>query len=276
MLEGSHTPDRPFTDQMLPAHLQALFEGLYATDLVYKPDCWKLCGDAHCCSFSRHKARFRMLARGGGQDLPLLPGEFDFLQSKGWQRQFQDYSRRTTVYDFGAGSIALDMVSSRRPGCACDHDTRTVVCRLYPLLPVFDIDGRLTGTEMLGTYEELEVLEGLAPACQVSTLPFEQLDLFLRICGLIAASPAFLFHLAAYRAAKRHVFGRLAEAKATTGKSAFALFEGAVLRRRLFDHPALKAELSSLRSTFEARYGERFAAEMRALQAPTPQPEPAG
>ena len=251
---------------MLPDHLAALFESLYATDLVYKQDCWKLCGDAHCCSFSRHKARFRMLARGGSQDLPLLPGEFDFLQSKGWQQQFHDYERHTTVYDFGEGSLALDMVSSRRPGCACDHDTRTVVCRLYPLLPVFDLDGRLVGTEALGTYEELEALEGMAPACQVSALPFEQLKLFLRICELLASSPAFLFHLAAYRAAERHVFGRLAETRAATGKSAFALFEGAFLRRRLFDHAALKAELARLKHDFEQRYGERFTSEMRALQ----------
>ena len=135
----------------------------------------------------RHKARFRMLARGDSQDLPLLPGEFEFPRGEeGGSAQFQDFSGAQAGLRFRAGSVALDTVSSRRPGCRCDHDTRTVMCRLYPLLPVFDIDGRLTGTEKLGVFEELEVLEGLAPACQISALPFEQMDLFLRICELLA------------------------------------------------------------------------------------------
>lgn len=246
----------------------ALFEALYATDLVYQPDCWKLCGDAHCCSFRRHKAKFRMLGHGGGHDLPLLPGEFEFLESKGWHTQFADYQRHRQVYDFGPAAAIFDVVSSRRPGCACDHDTRTVICRLYPLLPVFDADGHLASTEILGVYEELEQLEGIAPACQLSAVPFGQMNLFLRICGLIGSSPHLLFHLAAYRAAKRHVFARLAETKAGTGKSAFALFEGAFLRKRLFDHPTLKAELADLYGRFEGRYGSRFTEPMAGLRTP--------
>ena len=246
----------------------ALFERLYATDLVYQPDCWKLCGDAHCCSFARHKARFKILARGSGQDLPLLSGEFEFLEANGWQMQFQDFIRHRQLYDFGPGTLVYDSVSSRRPRCACDHDTRTVVCRLYPLLPVFDIDGRLAGTEVIGVYEELEQLEGIAPACQIAALPFEQMNLFLRLCELLASDPVLLFHLAAYRTAKRHVFGRLAEARTGNGKSAFALFEGAFLRRRLFDHAALKAELAGLYGTFEKRYGHRFAGGMAQLHTP--------
>jgi hypothetical protein len=246
----------------------ALFERLYATDLVYQADCWKLCGDAHCCSFARHKAKFRMLARGSSQDLPLLPGEFEFLEARGWQNQFHDFIRHKQAYDFGPATVVFDTVSSRRPGCACDHDTRTVVCRLYPLLPVFDVDGRLAGTEVLGVYEELEQLEGMAPACQISAIPFEQMNLFLRLCELLASDPLLLFHLAAYRAAKRHVFARLAQAKAGTDKSAFALFEGAFLRRRLFDHAALKAELAGLYGSFERRYGRRFAVSMQQLRTP--------
>lgn len=250
------------------ADATALFERLYATDLVYQPECWKLCGDAHCCSFARHKAKFRVLARGGSQDLPLLPGEFEFLRGKGWQSQFQDFDRHRTPYDFGPATVWLDTVSSRRPGCACDHDTRTVICRLYPLLPVFDLDGRLTGTEVIGVYEELEQLDAMAPACQISAIPFAQMALFLRICELIACDPVLLFHLAAYRAAKRHVARRLGEDKARTGKSAFALFEGAFLRQRLVDHAQLKAELAGLYASFERQYGGRFAAAMARLRAP--------
>lgn len=244
----------------------ALFEALYSTDLVYQADCWKLCGDAHCCSFKRYKSRFRIVGRGDTQDLPLLPGEFDFLEAKGWHRQFQDFIRHQQPYDFGPATVVLDTVSSHRPGCRCDHDTRTVICRLYPLLPVFDVDGRLVGTEAMGVFEELEQIEGLAPACQISALPFAQINLFLRICELLASDPVVLFHLAAYRAAKRHVFRRLADAKAKTGKSAFALYEAAFLRSRLIDQAVLKAELAEVYGKFEARYGNPFVAPMATLR----------
>ena len=239
-----------------PDH-SALFEALYASDLVYKPDCWKLCGDAHCCNFERFKPRFRLLARGR-HELPLLPGEFEFLVSKGWDRQFQDYDRNVTDYDFGEGSVRLETVASLRHSCLCDHGTRTVICRFYPLLPVFDIDGKLTGTEVVGVYDELERLDALEPACRLGELPFEQLNLFLRMCGILASSPLFLFHLAAYRAAKRHVFSRLASAREATQKSAFTLFESAYLRRRLFDHDQLKAELAALKRAYDERYGAAF------------------
>jgi len=250
------------------ADATTLFERLYAIDLVYQPDCWKLCGDAHCCSFARHKARFRLLGSGKFQDLPLLPGEYEFLQAKGWDGQFRDFERRRTPYDFGPATVWMDMVATRQPGCACAHDTRTVICRLYPLLPAFDLDGRLVGTEPISVYDELERLDGLEPACRLAALPFDQIALYLGICGLLASDPVILFHLAAYRAAKAHVFRRLAEDKVRTGKSAFTLFEGAFLRHRLIDHAELKADLVALHASFERRYGGRYAAPMARMRTP--------
>ena len=114
----------------------AIYEQIYATDLVYQADCWQLCGDPHCCSFARHKTRFPLLGRlRPGQELPLLPGEYDFLQVNGWTAQFGEHDRRTVDYDFGPACVRLDTIVSRRPNCACDHGTRTTICRLYPLLP---------------------------------------------------------------------------------------------------------------------------------------------
>lgn len=238
----------------------SVFAEAYAIDLVYQPGCWQLCGDAHCCSFARHKARFRML--GGGhrpaQELPLLPGEFEFLESRGWTSQFHEYERQVLNYDFGPGQVSYETVTSARPGCACDHETRTTVCRLYPLLPVYAEDGALAGVEPLGLYEELEILDGLEPACRLEALPFPQLGLFIALARTLAREPALRFHLMAYRLAKRHVAARVGKSREETGKSAFSLFEIALLRRRLFDHDSLKAELAALWETFAARHGANF------------------
>src|SRR3954468_4396817 len=81
------------------------FERIYVTDLTFVPDCWKLCGDAHCCSFSRYKAKFRMIARTPFQELPLLPGEYEFHLAKGWLKQFEPFEHRVIEFPIDAGTI---------------------------------------------------------------------------------------------------------------------------------------------------------------------------
>src|SRR5262245_3943711 len=144
---------------------RSVFDEIYSTDLRYLKDCWTLCGDAHCCSFARYKARFRMLARTPFQELPLLPGEYEYLKEKGWLAQFGDFDHKVVEIVLKAGRMHVESIISRRPQCACDHDIRPTVCRLYPLLPTYDIYGRVTGTVNLGIYEELERIQGLEPAC---------------------------------------------------------------------------------------------------------------
>ncbi|HTU60043.1 MAG TPA: hypothetical protein VMF89_16435 [Polyangiales bacterium] len=239
--------------------MSELYERLYGIDLVYQPDCYKLCGDAHCCSFARHKQHFRILGKRQFQELPLLPGEYDFMAARGYLRQFGEYERKAHAYPLGDGrALYVDsIVSYRQGGCVCDHDTRPVVCRLYPVLPVMDEVGRLGAIEPFGVYEELEVVAQQEAACQIRSLPLAQLELWLSFGRTLAESPLVAFHLAAYRLAKRHVAGRLAEAR-KPGENVFAQFEWALLRKRLFDHAALRAELVALADRYRDHWGERF------------------
>ena len=233
---------------------------VHAIDLVYVQDCHRLCGDAHCCSFARHKARFRMLGQQAFQELPLLPGEHEHMAATGALAQFGDCERRRGAFALDAErAVPYESIVSRRPGCACEHATRPTICRLYPLFPVHDVAGRLLGVEpQFGVYEELEALDGAPRACAVGSLPFEQLRLFLALCDHLARSPLHLFCLHAYRAAKRHVAEGLRRRLATSPQSAFALFEWQLLKDRLVDRDALRAELTALADAFAAHYGERF------------------
>lgn len=239
--------------------IETAFDELYSSDLLYVPDCWKLCGDAHCCGFSRHKARFKILTTQPFQSLPMLPGEYDYLQAKGKTAQFGEHERKVTEYQLDHRVIRVEEVVSRRKGCCCSHDSRTVVCRLYPLLPVLDLDGRLTAIDnRFGTFEELEAIDTMDSACRVNSLPFAQTDLFLTMSRLIGSIPEWNFHLRAYQITRRHVFDRVRANKARSEKSAFELFETMYFMRRLFDHESLRQELRALADQFEARYGAGF------------------
>lgn len=235
------------------------FDRIYATDLVYVSNCWKLCGDAHCCSFARYKARFKLIARTPFQELPLLPGEYEYLQTKGWLQQFGDHDYKVIEYSVDDYTLKIESIISRRPHCACDHDTRPVICRLYPLLPVFTLNGALTGTETIGIYEELEKLAGLTPACQLTDIPFSELPKFLTITSEIAKDPLLLFYLEAYRLTKQQVQANLKVAQQQTqGGDVFALFEKLLIRKKAIDHDKLKLRLGALIQQFQHQYGPRF------------------
>lgn len=239
-------------------HQKMSFEQIYATDLTYVPGCWTLCGDAHCCSFSRYKARFKLIANSSFQELPLLPGEFEFLHEKGWLKQFGDYEHRVSEYSFGNRTLRIEAIVSKRPNCACDHATRPTICRLYPYFPVFDIDGAMTAVETVGLYEIMEELDNLPSACKIESIPPAELNKLLEVAGKIGRNPRWLYYMAAYRVAKQHVRARLVELRGTADTSVFKVFENALLRRRLLAHDQLKQALSELADQFEQRYGAEF------------------
>ena len=236
------------------------WNAIYESDLVYEANCWTKCGDAHCCSFSQHKSRFMFMGRKHFQELPLLPGEYEYLAQTGRLRQFGEYKhKRTELALQGGDVVVLDSIVSYRPGCACEHAHRPTICRLYPLFPVFDIDGRLVGVDAaFGIYEELEKIDGLGRVCEVSALPFDQLNLFLRLVNTIAESPLHLYYMQADRLAKSHVSANLSAMRASGSQSAFALFEAQFLTGTLLNQNILRDELSSLADQFKARYGLSF------------------
>ena len=233
------------------------FEKIYATDLVYVSNCWTLCGDAHCCSFARYKAKFRLIAQTPFQELPLLPGEYEYLGAKGWLAQFGDHDHKVIEYPLADCTLKIEAIVSRRPQCACDHATRPVICRLYPLLPIFRVDGTLVDVETVGMYEALEQIAGLPAACQLQALPFAELQKFLTITGELAGHPMFLYYLAAYRLAKAHVCARL-QGVYKPEQNIFAQFESLLIRKKAFDHATLRPHLETLLAQFRSHYGEQF------------------
>ena len=235
------------------------FEQIYATDLVYIKDCWKLCGNAHCCGFFPYKENFNVIGKTKFHELPLFPGEYEFLQSKGWWSQFGDADHKVITYPIDHRTLRVETMVSRKPMCACNHDTRLTVCRLYPLLPQFDLNGKLISTRSFGIFEEFEKIEGLDSACKVSSIPFHQMQAFLDLCSCISKSPRRLFYLSAYALAVDHVRDRIVAAKEARGsQTAFTIFEGMLLFRKLVNDDELKPQLIELADLFEDRYGAIF------------------
>ncbi len=236
------------------------FDLIYNTDLTFIDQCWKLCGDAHCCSFSRYKSRFKLIGTPPVQQLPLLPGEYDWLGKSGRLASFKPHDHRTVVHEFGGRRLRVESMVGRVEGCLCAHGSRTTICRLYPILPRMDEHGQLRGADLeFGSFEVLEALEGLDRACQVDRLPLTQLNHLLALTAAIAADPLALYYVMAYSLTKDHVRQRLPTlAEARPGADYFSVYEMSLIRKQLIDWTALDAALADLAARFERRYGSAF------------------
>ena len=244
---------------MLDSSLIDIFDTIYSTDLVYQGDCWKLCGNGHCCHFSRYKSQFTMIGHQHYQELPLLPGEHEYWSHKGYLNRFGDFEHRVTEYPLRCGSMKIEFLVGRSKTCACEHATRTTVCRLYPLLPIYDVVGNLVGVDPhFGIFEEVEDLDHLERACAITSIPFAEMNKFLAMAAAIGRSPNAVFYTMAYRLAKQHARERLEQLRGGKPISALAVLERAFLVRQLLDQSVLRPQLDALADRFIAHHGSRF------------------
>jgi hypothetical protein len=240
---------------------ESTFETIYSTDLVYAPDCWKLCGDAHCCNFMRYKTQMSILGKNLFQELPLLPGEFEFLSARDALKGFADVEHRVIEFPIARGMMRLEFLTGRTKMCACSHEARTTTCRLYPLLPIFDVSGKVTAIDPhFGIFEEIEAIDRTPRACKVEQIPTAEFSKFLAVCNSIAAHPTHLFYVMAYRLAKSFAADQLRRARqsAKPNISTLRIFEGLFALKQLLDTSQIRPRLDALADEFAAHYGERF------------------
>lgn len=197
------------------------------------------------------------------QELPLLPGEYEFMAERDLLNQFGDFQHKILNFEIEGYDLKVESILVHTDVCPCSHDLRPTICRLYPALPVFDIDGRLIATETMGIYEEMERIAGLAPACRVDTLSMKELNKFLAITEQISRCPHFLYYLEAYRMTKQHASRQLQNAVEQGSANVFVAFEMGFLKNNLLDPAFLRDELSCLAAKFKQRYGATFERAMR-------------
>ena len=258
MIAVSIAPDKPSASRFAPT-----FQAIYSTDLVYAPDCWKLCGDAHCCNFGRYKTQMHVLGKSHNQELPLLPGEMDFIRARGWAPRFGSFEHRVIDFPLAAGTMKLEFLVGGTGSCLCPHDARTTVCRLYPLWPVFDLNGRTIDIDKnFGIFDEIEQIDSLERACKITAVPLAELSKFLAIATAIASNPTQMFYVMAFHRAKAHAVRQLRAARATLKPgqtvSTLRMFEGLFALKRLINQDELRRELDELAAQMKLRYGDTF------------------
>ena len=241
-----------------------IYDFIYSTDLVYKPQCWKLC-DAHCCNFSRYKSGPSKHI----QEIPLLPGEWQYMSDKGYLAQYKDAEHAVSVVDLDVGVLSYEAIKIPTMGCPCDHWRRPTVCRLYPLAPRYDLDHGFVGID--STFSLMEVAEeflGVPRSCQVDQVPFHELEKFIAISKAIETEPVLTFHFMVldlmktlFRTGLKDNKDQLFEEDVTETaelSDSFELIQLAFLRGVAIDWGRAKMALEDLGARFKKMYGAAF------------------
>jgi hypothetical protein len=249
-----------------PPSYDKVYDFIYNTDLVYKPQCWKLC-NAHCCNFSRYKSG----PAKNTQEIPLLPGEWQYMSAKGYLGQYQDPEHVVFRISLNAGVLCYEAIKIPTVGCPCDHRRRPTVCRLYPLAPRYDLDRGFVGVDH--TFSLMEIAEdflGIRRTCQVNEVPFQELDKFIAISKAIETEPVIMFQFMVFdllksllRAGLNNNRNRVLDEDIDLSDqveicNSFKLIELAFLSGVVIDWGRAKMALENLAARFKRMYGSAF------------------
>jgi hypothetical protein len=245
------------------SRFEHVFDTIYGIDLVFEPGCWKLCSDAHCCHFSRYKSA----GAPAFHEIPLLPGEWQYLNTTGHIHQYEDSRQLRLEVSLDTGTLTYE--SLRIPGrqCPCRHELRPTICRLYPLLPMYSVSAGLIGVDTKMTLFDVieEVLE-LPRACRIAAVPLSELQKFMALARALGSEPVLMFHLMAYKRVKDQLRDTLMKMVAAAGRPSGSPGEVAdritTLQRDLVvktvNWGAVKADLNQLGNDFRQRHGPSF------------------
>ncbi|MFK8114803.1 MAG: hypothetical protein AB8B91_21560 [Rubripirellula sp.] len=233
------------------------FDVVFATDLVYQADCWKLCGDGHCCHFSRYK---KNSSEQDYQSLPLLAGEYEYMKRRGYLQQYSEMELQRTSIDVEDGEWNIDMLRVRvDASCPCDHNLRPTVCRIYPLWPIFSAQQGLVGISTSPSqFEVMEKLGGLESACKVSGTSFAEFQKFLAICTAISANPRVMFSVMMMGLCRDLFEEKLHTTMQTHKVNMFQAMAMQVKENAFVDEAECSRQTSAMVSEFKTKFGSRF------------------
>jgi len=239
---------------------------LFGTEFISRDRCWETCGGGYCCKPFRIQQHFAFLRREG-VELPLLPGEYHFLRRGGLlQTGFEDAMSRHEIRLPNGLSFPIYRTVCRLDGICSDHSHRPMVCRIYPMAPVPDLDGRLERLEPTALIDLhwTRLVQGKNP-CTITTLTPEELDRYHELSAELFRDPVNIFYLKAaslYKTAIREgLETRYPQLLELPEADFFRAWERLLVMGKLYRTQDVLAQLVDLSDALSARWGDAFSLE---------------
>jgi hypothetical protein len=231
---------------------------IFAGEFVYEPNCWKTC-NSYCCSGTHE---FGAVPRQQGATIFFMEAEYHWL--KAHRTVPKDNAGREAArvmsFDFGGPRpLRLLKVQCHHLGLCAPHFPKPLFCRLYPLLPIIDLDGNLEDAVPASLYDLTMAVRNEISPCTLMRKREAIIGNLMEPRWLdLLKHPLIVFHLQAAKCfADLYVEGlrNAPDLLALEGKRFWQAWEVRLLSNRLVDMKRLAHALKQRHDAIVERCG---------------------
>lgn len=225
------------------------WQTIHSRPLVAVPECWTKCGGGFCCSNDHPDFQFRLMPKGGqGTTILYLEDEYLWLKANGHVICGEENGATIApmVFDYGGPRpLVLRHAPCAYLGRCNGKVTKPLLCRTYPAIPVFGLDGRLETTVPASIIDATFQLKDGRPLCPLpDSATTDALEKDPALAAALA-HPRLILHTQAVRAFIESYRQRLQawEGFSLSGPAFWQAWELAYLGRRLVDRERVAAHV---------------------------------
>jgi len=238
-----------------------IWEQLHHTSFPSVPNCWEKCGGGFCCNNRHELVKFRAIP-SGRQSFPVMNGEYAYLHdAKSLGPEMISNTRTMSTVLSNGKTVSAHMVTCSQGGRCFSWEQRPLICKIYPFVPIPDLDGNITGFEVGSVFDIMFHLAGIPSPCAVLEGDCAQLKEKMKDeIGFIFTMPYFIFYFRAFGIIADQL--RKGFSENYTGLPSadypkfFREFEILYMSQKVFSKENIKNELENLYSELEKKYGE--------------------
>jgi hypothetical protein len=131
------------------------WSAVHQEDFLYEDQCWTTCNGGFCCSNNHPDMAFQLIPTNG-TTLLYMESEYAHLRENGlvFENTEGGVQPHDLSFDFGGPRpIVLKQTPCHLLGKCDGIVDKPLLCKLYPFLPVFDIEGELVDTVPASIFE---------------------------------------------------------------------------------------------------------------------------
>lgn len=140
------------------------WEKVFNSEFIFETGCYKTC-NSFCCKWGSPDMPFRIIPKGG--TLFYLPKEYVYISQYGKVTEIEPFKMKAKFYD---RELLLYYKHCNDDSNCNIKFSRSLYCKLYPFLPVFDINGMLTDIKYISIYDVTANIIGQKTPCYVIDL----------------------------------------------------------------------------------------------------------
>jgi hypothetical protein len=233
---------------------------IHGETFLYEDQCWTTCNGGFCCSNNHPDFQFQLIPTHGTTIL-YMEEEYAWLARHAKVPDPQEFPPNQVALDYGGPRpLTLIQMPCRLLGKCHGVIDKPLLCKIYPMLPVLSIDGKLEDIVSASIFELTMLLRGIKTPCTVVDKTRHYVQKWQKRPEALAAlnHPYIILYLQAARhfgeiyAEKLHSNETL---RGLNGKTFWQTWEIEFLLGNLVDGPKLAEKVLQTYDSLVERYG---------------------